>query len=104
LEAKCCQIQLCILQFKPIDFHKSTLFFWSFIWLGSSFVMAENEVLKTLCGPNGEHASWEWRELRTEELRYLCSSPNITMLLNCRCMRRTTNVAGIKGMKIHNNL
>jgi hypothetical protein len=45
-------------------------------------MMSENEVLKTVRGPNGEQVLGERRELRTEELRYLCSSTNITMMLN----------------------
>jgi hypothetical protein len=78
-----CQIQLCIFRFKPIDFHKSKFSSSGiFIWLRRSFMISENEVLKTACGSNREQVLRERRELRTEELQNLCASPNITMLLN----------------------
>jgi len=50
-----CQIQLCIFRFKPIDFHKSKFSSSGiFKWLGRSFMISENEVLKTACGSNRE--------------------------------------------------
>ena len=101
-EARSCQIQRCIFKFKPPDFHKSKFSSSEiFIWLGRSFMISENEVLKTACGPNGEQVLWERRELRIEELHNLCSSPNITMLLNWGCIRKNRSSAGFEEIKIH---
>ena len=49
-EATCCKIQVRIFQFKPIDLQKSKFSPSEiFIWLGRSFMLSENEVLKRVC-------------------------------------------------------
>ena len=101
-EARYCHIQLCIFQWKPTDFHKSKFSSSKFfICLGSSFMISENGVLKTVCGPSGQQVIWERRELHTEEPYNLCSSLNITMILNWGCMRKARNVSCFKEIKMH---
>ena len=101
-EARCCKIQVRIFQFKPIHLHKSKFSPSEiFIWLESYFMISENELLKTACWPNGEQVLWERRELRTEELQNIHCSPNITMFLNCGCIRRSRNFAGFEEIKMH---
>jgi hypothetical protein len=101
-EARRCQIQRCIFQFKPIDLHKSKFSYSEiFMWLGRSFVISENEVLKRVCGPNGEQVLRERRELRIEELHNLCSSPYITMLLNWGYIRKNRSFAGFEEIRMH---
>jgi hypothetical protein len=50
--------------------------------------MAENlrEFLKKLLGPNREKVTGDWEKLQNEELRNLCSSPNVISMIKPRSM------------------
>ena len=104
-EARCCQIQRCIFQFKPINFQKSKFSSSEIvIWLVWSFMISEKEVLNTVCGLNGEQVLRERRELHIEEIHSLCSSPNITQLLNWGCISRNRILAGFLETKMHESV
>jgi hypothetical protein len=71
--------------------------------LGSSFTISEKKALKRVCGPKGKLMIWKWKELSSEELHNLCSSPNITSVLKSKCTKKAENVACFKAINIHNN-
>ena len=47
----------------------------------------ENMVLRRIFGPRRDEVTGEWRRLHNEELRDLCSSPNIVRVIKWRRMR-----------------
>jgi hypothetical protein len=46
--------------------------------------MHENRLLRRIFGPKRDEVTGEWRKLRTEELRYLYSSPSIVRVIKSR--------------------
>jgi hypothetical protein len=55
--------------------------------------MFENRVLKRILGPKREEVMGEWRELYTEALHDLYSSPSIIRIIKSRRMRWAGHVA-----------
>jgi hypothetical protein len=53
----------------------------------------ENRVLRGISGPNRDEVTRGWRKLHNEELRDLCSSPNIIRIIKSMRMTWTENVA-----------
>jgi hypothetical protein len=53
----------------------------------------ENRVLRKISGPKRDEVTGSWRELHTEELHNLYSSPNTTVIIKSRSMRWTGHVA-----------
>jgi hypothetical protein len=49
--------------------------------------VCENRVLRRIFGPKRDEVTGEWRKLRNEELRDLCSSPSIIRIIKARRMR-----------------
>jgi hypothetical protein len=47
---------------------------------------------------NKEEVAGGWRRLHNEELRYLCTSPNIIQVNKSRSMRWTGNIARFEEM------
>jgi hypothetical protein len=55
----------------------------------------ENRVLRRIFGPKRDEVTGEWRNLHSEELHILYSSPNIIMWIKSRRMRWAGHVACI---------
>jgi hypothetical protein len=53
----------------------------------------ENRVLRTIFGPKRDEVTGEWRNLHSEELHNLCSSPDIIRQISSRRMRWAGHVA-----------
>jgi hypothetical protein len=53
----------------------------------------ENRVLRRIFGPKRDEVTGEWRKLYNEELRDLCSSPSIIIIMKSRRMRWADHVA-----------
>jgi hypothetical protein len=53
----------------------------------------ENRVLRRIFGPKRDEVTGEWRKLHNEELRNLCSSPDIIRQVMSRRMRWAGHVA-----------
>ena len=53
----------------------------------------ENRILRRLFGSKRDEVTREWRKLHIEELRDLCSSPNIIRMIKSRRMRLAGHVA-----------
>ena len=53
----------------------------------------ENMVLRRVFGPTRDEVTGEWRNLHNEELRDLCSLPNIVRVVKSRRMRWAGHVA-----------
>jgi hypothetical protein len=49
--------------------------------------MFENRVLRRIFGPKGDELTGGWRQLHTEELNNLYSSPSIIGIMKSRRMR-----------------
>jgi hypothetical protein len=49
--------------------------------------------------------TWAWKEvghkLQNDEIHDMCSSPHIKRVIECRCMRRSRNVARWGGRRMH---
>jgi hypothetical protein len=50
-------------------------------------------VLRRIFGPRRDEVTGEWRRLHNEELKDLCSSPNIVRVIKSRRMRWAGHVA-----------
>jgi hypothetical protein len=50
-------------------------------------------MLRRIFGPKRDEVTGEWRKLRNEELRDICSSPNIIRMMKPRRMRWAGHVA-----------
>ena len=55
--------------------------------------MFENRVLRKVFEPKRDEVTDDWRKLHNEELNELYSSPNITLVIKSRRMRRAGHVA-----------
>jgi hypothetical protein len=55
--------------------------------------LLENRVLRRIFGQKRDEVTEEWRNLHNEELRDVCSSPNIIRRAKSRKMRWMGNVA-----------
>jgi hypothetical protein len=55
----------------------------------------ENRVLRRILGPKRDEVTGEWRELHSEELSGLYSSPNIIRVIKSKGMRWVGHVARI---------
>jgi hypothetical protein len=53
----------------------------------------ENRVLRGIFGQKRDEVTGEWRKLHSEDLRILCSSPNIIRQIKSRRMRWAGHVA-----------
>jgi hypothetical protein len=53
----------------------------------------ENRVLRGIFGPKRDEVTGEWRKLHNEELRELCSSPSIIIMIQSRRIRWIRHVA-----------
>jgi hypothetical protein len=62
----------------------------------------ENTVLRRIFGPKRDEVTGEWRKLHKEELRDLCSLPNIVRVVKSRRMRWAGHVARMwEGRGVH---
>jgi len=55
--------------------------------------MFENRALRRMFGPKRDEVTGEWRNLHREELNDLCSSPNITRVIEAKRIRWAGHVA-----------
>jgi hypothetical protein len=58
--------------------------------------MFERRVRKRIFGPKREKVTGSWRNINNEELRNLCSSPNITMVIKSRKVRLAGYIARMR--------
>jgi hypothetical protein len=58
--------------------------------------MFENRVLRRIFGSKRDDVRGDWRDLQSEELHNLYSSPNIIMQMQSRRMKWTGHVARIE--------
>ena len=62
----------------------------------------ENRVLRRVFGPKRDEVTGEWRKLHNEELRDLCSLPNIVQVVKSRRMRWVGHVVHMgEGRGVH---
>jgi len=56
----------------------------------------ENSVLRRIFGPKRDEVTEKWRNLHSEELNGLCSSPNIVRVIKSRRVRWAGHVARMR--------
>jgi hypothetical protein len=80
----------------PYIFRNTNYFEMENIW------QRENRVLRRIFGPKRDEVTGEWRNLHSEELRDLYSSPSIIRIIKLRRMRWAGHVSrmGRRGMRI----
>jgi hypothetical protein len=55
--------------------------------------VSQNRVLRRIFGPRREEVAGGWRRLHNEELRNLCTSPNVMRVIESRRVRWAGHVA-----------